>query len=258
MHRDHVLQLHGQRFHYTEWGEPSAPPVLLLHGVTGHARTWDGEARALAERYRVLALDQRGHGDSDPAPDGDYSTDSLVGDVAAFADALALPPVRLVGLSLGGRVAIAFAARHAAAVERLVVIDIGPELPPACCDDGVWIDPLVWAREIQKEEKGHKLGDVCARLGVPLETAHRANFDAEAAGRVLLALATGMPERYGDLLRVQQRYAATQDVEITWRRRPYILDHIFYNDWLRPLDWKVVPTPASDHHALWAEFEFAR
>jgi pimeloyl-ACP methyl ester carboxylesterase len=131
MHRDHVLQLHGQRFHYTEWGEPSAPPVLLLHGVTGHARTWDGEARALAERYRVLALDQRGHGDSDPAPDGDYSTDSLVGDVAAFADALALPPVRLVGLSLGGRVAIAFAARHAAAVERLVVIDIGPELPPA-------------------------------------------------------------------------------------------------------------------------------
>jgi pimeloyl-ACP methyl ester carboxylesterase len=131
MHRDHVLHLHGQRFHYTEWGEPSAPPVLLLHGVTGHARTWDGEARALAERYRVLALDQRGHGDSDPAPDGDYSTDSLVGDVAAFADALALPPVRLVGLSLGGRVAIAFAARHAAAVERLVVIDIGPELPPA-------------------------------------------------------------------------------------------------------------------------------
>jgi pimeloyl-ACP methyl ester carboxylesterase len=131
MHRDHVLQLHGQRFHYTEWGEPSAPPVLLLHGVTGHARTWDGEARALAERYRVLALDQRGHGDSDPAPDGDYSTDSLVGDVAAFADALALPPVLLVGLSLGGRVAIAFAARHAAAVERLVVIDIGPELPPA-------------------------------------------------------------------------------------------------------------------------------
>ena len=131
MHRDHVLDLHGQRFHYTEWGEPSAPPVLLLHGVTGHARTWDGEARALADRHRVLALDQRGHGDSDAAPDGDYSTDSLVGDLVAFAGALALPPVRLVGLSLGGRVATAFAARHAAAVERLVVIDIGPELPPA-------------------------------------------------------------------------------------------------------------------------------
>lgn len=131
MHRDQVLHVHGSRFHYTEWGEPSAPPVLLLHGVTGHARTWDEEARALADRYRVLALDQRGHGDSDPAPDGDYSTDALVGDIAAVVRTLALKPLRLVGLSLGGRVAIAFAARCPEAVERLVVVDIGPELAPA-------------------------------------------------------------------------------------------------------------------------------
>jgi pimeloyl-ACP methyl ester carboxylesterase len=131
MHRDRILLLHGSRFHYTEWGEPSAAPVILLHGVTGHARTWDEEARALAARYRILALDQRGHGDSDPAPDGDYSTDALVGDVAALVETLALSPVRLVGLSLGGRVAIAFAARYPAAVERLVVVDIGPELAPA-------------------------------------------------------------------------------------------------------------------------------
>lgn len=131
MYRDHTLLLRGSRYHYTEWGEPSAVPVLLLHGVTGHARTWDDEARALADRYRVLALDQRGHGDSDPAPEGDYSTDALVGDIAAFVETLALPPLRLVGLSLGGRAAIAFAARYPAAVERLVVVDIGPELAPA-------------------------------------------------------------------------------------------------------------------------------
>jgi DNA polymerase-3 subunit epsilon len=102
---------------------------------------------------------------------------------------------------------------------RIGVPPRGREVPPACCDDSVWIDPLVWAREIQKEDKGHKLGDVCGRLGVALDTAHRAAHDAEAAGRVLLALAASMPERYGDLLRVQQRYAATQDVEIGWRRR---------------------------------------
>ena len=96
----------------------------------------------------------------------------------------------------------------------------GHDLPPACSDDGVWIDPLVWAREIQKAEKGFKLVDVAARLGVPLETAHRAAFDAEATGRVLLALAPQMPERYGDLLRVQPRYAATQDVENAgWRTK---------------------------------------
>ena len=52
-------------------------------------------------------------------------------------------------------------------------------------------------------------------------------------------------------------YETVQSTEITWRRRPYVLDHIFYNRWLKPLSWAVKPTPASDHHALVAEFEFA-
>src|SRR5207249_6109094 len=60
MHQDRTVILQGQRFHYTEWGEATAPALVLLHGVTGHARTWDDEAGALASRYRVLALDQRG------------------------------------------------------------------------------------------------------------------------------------------------------------------------------------------------------
>jgi endonuclease/exonuclease/phosphatase family metal-dependent hydrolase len=53
-------------------------------------------------------------------------------------------------------------------------------------------------------------------------------------------------------------YQTVQSREITWRRRPYVLDHIFHNDWLRPTGWEVKPTMASDHHALTAEFEFAR
>lgn len=107
-----------------------------------------------------------------------------------------------------------------AEVRRAGLPTRGPELAPAFCDDGVWIDPLVWARELQKEEKGHKLVDVCGRLGIPLETAHRASHDAEAAGRVLLALAPRMPRRYAELLRVQQRYAATQDLDMAgWRNK---------------------------------------
>jgi esterase len=131
MHTDHTVSLHGQRFHYTEWGPPAAPPVVLLHGITGHARTWDDEARLLAERRRVLALDQRGHGDSDPAPDGDYGDDALLGDLDAFVHALGLGRVSLLALSLGGRVAINYAGRNPAQVERLVVVDIGPEIAPA-------------------------------------------------------------------------------------------------------------------------------
>lgn len=128
MHRDHTVLLHGTRFHYTEWGQATAPSVVLLHGITGHARTWDDEARALSARWRVLALDLRGHGDSDPAPDGDYSTATLADDLATFVDSLGLSQVSIVALSLGGRVAIAYAARHSASIRRLVIVDIGPEI----------------------------------------------------------------------------------------------------------------------------------
>ena len=128
---DRTLALHGQRFHYIEWGSPAAPPLVLLHGITSHARTWDDEARVLTARFRVLVLDQRGHGDSDPAPDGDYGDAALLGDLQAFADALGLHRFSIVALSLGGRVAINYAGHHAGRVERLVVVDIGPDIAPA-------------------------------------------------------------------------------------------------------------------------------
>ncbi|PYN81822.1 MAG: alpha/beta hydrolase [Candidatus Rokuibacteriota bacterium] len=128
MHTDRIVVLQGQRFHYTEWGASTAPALLMLHGVTGHARTWDEEAGALASRYRVLALDQRGHGDSDPAPDADYTVAAMAGDLTAFADTLGLARASIVGLSMGGRVAIAWAGLASHLVDRLVVVDIGPDI----------------------------------------------------------------------------------------------------------------------------------
>lgn len=131
MHRDRILSIRGRRFHLTEWGPSSAPAVVMLHGLTGHARTWDDEAEALAPRYRVIAPDLRGHGDSDPAPDGDYRTVTLADDLAVVVDALALDHPAVVGLSMGGRAAIAYAGTHPGCVERLMVVDIGPEVAPA-------------------------------------------------------------------------------------------------------------------------------
>ena len=93
------------------------------------------------------------------------------------------------------------------------------DMPPAARNDVVWIDPLVWAREILKELQSRRLGDVAKHFGVPLEQAHRAAGDAEATGRVLLALAPQMPRVYGELVRLQKRYAAFQDAELTaWKR----------------------------------------
>jgi pimeloyl-ACP methyl ester carboxylesterase len=131
MHTDRSVTLQGRRYHYTEWGAATAPAVVMLHGITAHARTWDAEAQLLAARYRVLALDQRGHGDSDPAPDADYSDAALLADLEAFVAALGLGPISIVALSLGGRVAINYAGHHRAAVVRMVIVDIGPEIAPA-------------------------------------------------------------------------------------------------------------------------------
>jgi pimeloyl-ACP methyl ester carboxylesterase len=116
--------------HYVEWGPAEGPPVVLLHGITGHARTWDDLAARLAPPCRAIALDLRGHGDSTPASDGDYTVGALAGDFAAFVDALGLSRFALVGLSLGGRVAIAYAGARPERVERLVVVDIGPDIAP--------------------------------------------------------------------------------------------------------------------------------
>ncbi|MFI5307353.1 MAG: exonuclease domain-containing protein [Polyangiales bacterium] len=97
----------------------------------------------------------------------------------------------------------------------------GAEPPPAFHEEVAWIDPLVWERELHKEERGHRLGEVCARLGIALDNAHRAASDAEATGRVLLALAPRMPTIYSELIRLQSQYAARQDVDsaINYRRR---------------------------------------
>ena len=126
--RDASLAAGGLTFHYITWGPESAPPVVLLHGVTGHARSWDALARDLSADFRVIALDQRGHGDSDRAPDGDYRVATMAGDLTGFVDALGLERFALVGHSMGGRVGIAYADGHAARIERICIVDIGPEI----------------------------------------------------------------------------------------------------------------------------------
>ena len=77
MPQDHSVSARGLRFHYTEWGGASQPPMLCLHGATQTAHSWDEVAPELAASYRVLCLDQRGHGDSDWAPDRDYRVDAF-------------------------------------------------------------------------------------------------------------------------------------------------------------------------------------
>jgi pimeloyl-ACP methyl ester carboxylesterase len=118
--------LRGIDIHWLEWGDAGAPPMVLLHGLTGHAHIWDHMAPALAGRYSLLAPDQRGHGSSGHA--GSYTTAEFVEDLAAFVAHTALPPFVLMGLSMGGHNAMAFAAAHPKLVTHVVAIDIPPKL----------------------------------------------------------------------------------------------------------------------------------
>jgi esterase len=118
----------GLTFHYVDWGGSGAP-LVMLHGLSGHARTWDHTAAALSDRYHVLALDQRGHGDSDWAPQ--YGLRPMAKDLLGWLDALDLSDVTLMGLSMGGLVSFVFAAAHPERVARMVIMDIGPEIAPA-------------------------------------------------------------------------------------------------------------------------------
>lgn len=120
-------QVGGLKLHYQEWGAQEAPVMLMLHGfgVSGHM--FDEFAERMQDRYRLLALDQRGHGDSDWSAEGDYSRDAFVSDVEAFRLALGLDRFVLIGHSMGGLNAVSYAVQHPGQVKALVLVDVGPE-----------------------------------------------------------------------------------------------------------------------------------
>ena len=124
----HHVILRGMRFHYLDWGTRGRAPMLFLHGGGLNVHTWDLVCAALRHERHCLALDQRGHGDSEWSPEMDYSIESHAGDLGAFVDALGLDRFVLVGMSLGGANALAWAGRHSRRLAGLVLVDVGPEV----------------------------------------------------------------------------------------------------------------------------------
>jgi len=130
---DRRVTARGLNFHYVEWGPPqggvpTALPLLCLHGITQTAHSWDEVAAEWSGTYRVLCVDQRGHGDSDWAPDGDYSRQTQAADLDAITDALGVSRFILAGMSMGGINAITFTARHPQKAHALIIVDVSPEI----------------------------------------------------------------------------------------------------------------------------------
>ena len=122
------IVLRQMRFHFLEWGHPEAPPIVLLHGGHQSAHSWDLVSLHLAQRYRVLALDQRGHGDSEWARDVTYSNHEMSLDAESFIAAMGLARPVLIGHSMGGRNTMLLTRRNQALLRAAVIVDVGPEL----------------------------------------------------------------------------------------------------------------------------------
>lgn len=117
----------GLSLNLLEWSEDGVP-MVLLHGFSNEAHIWDDFVPGVARHYRVLALDQRGHGESDWHPDAAYDYDDFVADLEAVIDGLKIERFVLIGHSLGGRVAMLYGGRHPEKLAGLVIVDSAPEL----------------------------------------------------------------------------------------------------------------------------------
>jgi pimeloyl-ACP methyl ester carboxylesterase len=129
------------RLHYVDWGNSTAPPLVLLHGARDHCRNWDWLAATLSKQWHVIAPDLRGHGDSQWSQDGHYGMEAYVYDLARLVEDLHLAPLRLLGHSLGGNICLRYAGIYPEKVHKLVSIEgIGPSPAVIAQEEQVGID----------------------------------------------------------------------------------------------------------------------
>ena len=122
-----TLRVNDLALHYLEWGRDDAPAVVCVHGYTGSADAFNALGRHFEDRFHIIAADVRGHGESGWSAAGAYGYADQAGDLAAFADRLELERFVLIGTSMGGIIAMAYAVEHGARLLGLVINDIGPQ-----------------------------------------------------------------------------------------------------------------------------------
>ncbi len=115
------------RLNYVDWGNPGAPPLILVHGGQDHCRNWDWVAADLRRDYHVIAPDLRGHGDSAWSPSGEYGMAAYVYDLAQLIHQQRLAPCKMIAHSMGGSVALRYAGAFPETVTKLDCIEgLGP------------------------------------------------------------------------------------------------------------------------------------
>lgn len=129
---DRYITVDGLQIHYVDWtqsGDEGKPALILLHGIGRMAHSFDHIASHFTDRYRVYAMDMRGHGDSGWHPQAAYLVEDYVLDLEGLVQQLGLQNCVLWGASTGGRVAQVFAGSHPELTKAVIVEDVGPERP---------------------------------------------------------------------------------------------------------------------------------
>jgi pimeloyl-ACP methyl ester carboxylesterase len=167
-----VLEIAGRRSHVSCWGDPQAPPILLIHGIRDNSRSWDWVANVLSDRYRIYAPDLRGHGNSDWAAPHSYTLAEFGLDLYDIVSALRLDRIAVVGHSLGGHLALRFAASwpdRVTAVSGIECIEMpivrDERLAPKPYPERVraWMDSVRSSRD--RHARGYpSLADAAARM----------------------------------------------------------------------------------------------
>ena len=196
----------GLRLHCVDWGEAGRPPVLFLHGGGQTARTWDLACLALRQEFHCLALDQRGHGDSEWSYSFNYDPEDHVRDAVGLLDTLRIERAAVVGMSMGCINGMKLAASHPDRVTAFVAVDAGP-----------WVH-LEGSRPI-----GQFIADADGAESLEVVVAKALRFN---------------PRRDPQLLAVSLRHnlRVLPDGHLTWktdRRQP--LDRSRMTDWLEDL-----------------------
>jgi pimeloyl-ACP methyl ester carboxylesterase len=150
--QSHFIVRDSIKLHHLDWGNHGRHPLVLVHGSRLHAHVWSHFSRRFSDRYHVIALDQRGHGDSGWGAEHGYQMENFYEDLRAVVEARGLSRFTLIGHSLGGRVSMLYAHRHPELLERLVLVDITPGRPAAAAPGEIPDDSRTSVGEFDSRE----------------------------------------------------------------------------------------------------------
>lgn len=196
----------GVKLHVADWGG-TGTPLILVHGTRRTSRSWDAVARRLKDSFRILALDVRGHGDSDAPVDG-YKRWEAVEDVAAIARDLKLGPHFIMGHSIGGATSALYAARYADRVLGALLIEPVPDAPKHYVRVGIFNEDWTVRREGERRNGWASMDDLRKRLS---ENPQTRAWTPEVLEDVLKGEAIALPDGR---------------VEMKWHRNAYNLDEM--------------------------------